>query len=327
MPRVGCTLLSMRTLGDLGEFGLIARIERLARNQLLPGVRLGIGDDAAVLRARKGEDTLVSTDSLVEGVHFRWRNQSPQRVGRRALIANLSDLAAMGARPQAFTFSLLAPPALPVARVDGLVRGLLQEAQRWHCPLVGGNVTRARTTALDITVIGTVPSGTALRRQDLRVGDRLCVTGTLGGAALAVARAERSGGRLSRLAEPRLPAGQTLRRLRGRGGCIDVSDGLGADLAHLLRASGCGARIDPGVIPRPPGFKTACTRAGVDPERLVWAGGEDYELLFSVRPGAASIPELTRRLRVKVTEIGRVISGSGIQGIPRGGARQGWTHF
>ena len=320
-------MLSMRTLGELGEFDLIARIERLARKQALPGVRLGIGDDAAVLRARKGEDTLVSTDSLVEGVHFRWRNQSPQRVGQRALIANLSDLAAMGARPRAFTFSLAAPPSLPVARVDGLVRGLLREAERWNCPLVGGNVTRSRTTSVDLTVIGAVLAGTALRRQDLRVGDRLCVTGTLGGAALATALAERPGGRLRRLTEPRLAAGQALRRLPGHGGCIDVSDGLLADLSHLLRASGCGAVIDPDALPRPPGFEAACARAGCDPQRLVWTGGEDYELLFSVRSSAPGVRELARRFRVQVTEIGRTISGGGIQGIPGGGRRTGWTHF
>ena len=325
--RVGCTLRCMQTLGDLGEFGLIARIERLAQTQSLSGVRLGIGDDAAVLKSRPGEDVIVSTDAMVEGVHFRWRNQSPQRVGRRSLVANLSDLAAMGARPRGFTMALAAPPSLPVTRVDGLVRGLVREAVRWNCPLVGGNVTRSRTTSINLTVIGTVPAASALRRQDLRVGDRLCVTGSLGGAALATHLAERRGAEMRRLAEPRLVAGQALRRLHGHGACIDVSDGLLADLSHLVRASGCGALVEPGAIPRPRGFAVACARAGVNADRLVWSGGEDYELLFSVRADAPPTRELTRRFKVPVTEVGRVISGEGIQGIPRDISSEGWSHF
>ncbi len=180
---------------DLGEFGLIARIERAAsRVSTGSGVVLGIGDDGALVRARAGEDVVVTTDAFVEGVHFRWRNESPRTVGRRALVANLSDLAAMAARPLGFTLSLVAPPALEVKRVDGLVAGLVHEAERHGCPLVGGNVAAGGETSLSITALGAVARGKALTRRGARAGDRLCVTGVLGVAALDRARAERAGG-------------------------------------------------------------------------------------------------------------------------------------
>jgi thiamine-monophosphate kinase len=308
-------------LRDLGEFGLIDRIARAAAR--LPGARhvlLGIGDDAAVLRPRSGQDLVVSTDAYVEDVHFRWRNQSPRTIGRRALVANLSDLAAMGARPLGFTLALAAPGALEVRRIDGIAAGLLHEARAHACPWLGGNVSRARETSLAVTVLGSVARGRALTRAGARPGDRLFVTGTLGGAALDVARGERRGGRVRRVATPRLAAGHRLARLPGVGACIDISDGLEADLAHLL-GDRLHVDLDPGRVPRPRGFAAACLRAGVEPESLLLGGGEDYELLFTLRPGGLSAGALQRRLGVPVTELGRVERGPG-------SARRslGWRH-
>ncbi len=154
----------MRTLADLGEFGLIDRIQRLARSGPRAQVVLGIGDDAAMLRPRPGEDLVVSSDSLVEDVHFRWSTQAATSVGQRALLVNLSDLAAMGARPLGFTLALAAPAELELSRLDGVIRGLQKAALRHACPLVGGNLTRASETSLAITVLGAVKSGRALRR-------------------------------------------------------------------------------------------------------------------------------------------------------------------
>jgi thiamine-monophosphate kinase len=313
-------------LRDLGEFGAIARIERAAAKLLRPGggVVLGIGDDAAILRARPGEDVVVTTDALVEGVHFRFATQSPRAVGRRALVANLSDLAAMGARPLACLLALAAPPALPVRTLDGLVAGLLREAVAHRCPLVGGNVARAPETSLVVTAVGAVARGRALTRRGARAGDRVCVTGTLGAAALEVASAERGRGRVRRVPEPRLRAGRALAGLRGVGACIDVSDGLEADLAHLLEPAGLAAELEPDRVPRPPGFDAACRRLGLDPERLALGGGEDYELLFTLRPGAPSAAHLARRLGVRVTEIGRVVRRRARARQP---APRGWRHF
>ncbi|MBS1104760.1 MAG: thiamine-monophosphate kinase [Deltaproteobacteria bacterium] len=285
---------------------------------------LGIGDDAALLRLRAGDDLAVSTDALVEDVHFRFASEAPRSIGRRALAAALSDLAAMGARPLAVVAALAAPPTLPLAHAEGIVRGIVDGARRWDAPLVGGNVARAKQTSLTLTVLGAVRRGRALTRAGARPGDRIFVTGTLGGAALAVARAAR-GARVRIAPEPRLAAGLALARLLGVGACIDVSDGLVADLGHLLRASRVGAQIDPARVPRPAGFAAACRRAGADPERLALAGGEDYELLFTLRSRLAPAA-LQRRLGVRVAEIGAITRVRGLRGLPAAG-QTGWTHF
>ncbi len=315
-------------LRELGEFGLIDRIARAVARRGgaggAGGVVLGIGDDAAILRLRPGEQIAVSTDACFEGVHFRLRDESPRTLGRRALVANLSDLAAMGARPLGCVLALAAPPGLSVRTADGLVAGLLDEAARYACPLVGGNLSRASELSLTITVIGAVARGRELRRDAARAGDRLFVTGTLGGAALERARAERGRGRVRHVPVPRLRAGRALATLAGRVACIDVSDGLDADLAHLLEGRRLGAEIDAARLPVPAGFRAACARAGLDPAALARGGGEDYELLFTLGRGAPSEARLARRLGVRVTEIGRLVGRAAGGPAPAG---RGWRHF
>lgn len=313
-------------LSDLGETALIDRIARRAGRA--PGARwrLGIGDDAALLAGREREDLVFSTDTLVEGVHFRFSREGPRRVGRRALAVNLSDLASMGAAPVGCLLGLCAPPELPVATLDAIVAGFTFEARRFGCPLVGGNLSRASECSLAVTVIGRVASGRALRRAGVEPGDLLFVTGVLGLAALRRLAADRSGGRLLHVPEPRLQAGQRLARLRETRACIDLSDGLASDLGQLLRSARVGARagarvgarIDPAALPRAPGFARACDRLGLDPLRLQSAGGEDYELLFALAPSrlARDPGALARRLGVRVSRIGEVVSGRGIAGLP-----------
>lgn len=316
-------------LQDVGEFGLIERVERaLRRAGAATGkaVVLGIGDDAAVLRARAGEDVVVSTDALVEGVHFRWEHEPAASIGRRAMAAALSDLAAMGARPLGVVIALAAPPSLELARLDGLVRGLAMAARHWEAPIVGGNVARSPGCSLAMTALGAVRRGRALRRDAARPGDRLFVTGTLGGAALSVARAAHSGRRGGSSPQPRLAAGRALARLPGIGACIDVSDGVLADLGHVLRASQVGATLDSPRVPRPRGFAGDCEALGLDPLPFALAGGEDYELLFTARASGPSADVLRRRLGVRVTEIGRIEARRGLRGAPAPGAA-GWTHF
>jgi len=328
-------------LRDLGEFTLIERIERAASRSRAAGrnraVVVGIGDDAAVLRAPAGEDWVVSTDAFVEGVHFRWSTQSARCVGRRALVANLSDLAAMGARPLGFVLALAAPPSLEIRSFDGLLAGLLAVAEAHGCPLIGGNLSRARQTSLTITAQGSVKRGRALMRDAARPGDRIFVTGTLGGAALEVARAAAGQGRVRGVPTPRLQAGRALTRMAGVGACIDISDGLLADLDHVLDRSGCSAELDLTSVPRPPRFEAVCRRLGVDPIRLATRGGEDYELLFTLRGRAQraaagprkpsgtagpAVAALSRRLGVAVTEIGKVVQRA--SGRPK---TPGWRHF
>jgi thiamine-monophosphate kinase len=311
----------VRRVRDLGEFGLIERIDRLAGHPRGAGVVLGIGDDAAILRLRASEELVVTTDAAVAGVHFRLDQEAPRTAGRRAAVGCLSDLAAMGARPLGLLLAFALPPSTPSAVALGLVRGVLAEARRAGADLVGGNVTRAREISLTLSALGAVRRGRALRRDRGRAGDRLFVTGALGRSAL-----ERVRGRVHTAGTPRLAAGRRLAAVRGVGACIDLSDGLAADLAQLARASGVAARLDPARLPLPPGFAGACARARQDPLRLALAGGEDYELLFSVRPSGPGARELARRLGVRVTEIGRLERGRPeLRGIPAG--QLGWRHF
>jgi thiamine-monophosphate kinase len=306
-------------LRDLGEFALIARIERAARRAPRGRVQLGIGDDAALLTALPGETWVVSTDARVEGVHFRFATETPRTVGETALAAALSDLAAMGARPRGFTCALAAPGALPLAVFDDLLRGLLRGARRYACPLVGGNLTRASETSIVLTVLGEVARGRALRRR-ARVGDRILVTGELGAAALARARAERSGSLLRRVPVARLRQGRALTRIASVTGCIDVSDGLTADLAHLIGARRRCA-IDPARLPLPRGFVAGCRALGLDPVATALAGGDDYELLFAVRRPGPSAAALSRRLGIRVSELGEVERGPAAQ------PARGFDHF
>ena len=308
-------------LRDLGEFELIDRIQRLAAEVQGRDVVLGIGDDAALLRLRRGEDLVVTSDAMVEGTHFRWDAETPRMLGRRALAANLSDLAAMGSRPIGFTFALAAPPSLEVRRVTGVVRGMLDLADSFACPLVGGNVTRARETSINITALGGVHPGRVLMRSGARPGDRILVTGKLGISAL-----ERARGRIRTVPTPRVAEGRALARIARVTACIDVSDGLLADLDHLLEASGVGGEIDARRVPTPRGFEAACRRLKRDPLRLALGGGEDYELLFTMSGNTPSPEALERRLGTAVTAIGRITErGLQIHGSPE--VPRGWRHF
>ena len=308
-------------LRDLGEFGLIARIEAAVRRSQGRAVVLGIGDDAALVRPRGRHDVAISCDAFVEGVHFDFGQESPSVAGRRALAAALSDLAAMGATPLGVVLSLSAPPRADVGQVMGMVRGLLRDGARYGSPLVGGNVARSRSLELHLSVIGEVPRGRALRRCGARPGDRLFLSGPLGRSAL-----QRRRGRVTHVPRPRIDLGRSLRRPGRASACIDVSDGLLADLGHLCKASGVGARVDVAALPRPRGFAAACRRAGAEAADLLLAGGEDYELLFTVRGmprGRRSSPGKAPREIGVVTEAGLELVGA-----PAGlAARLGWRHF
>lgn len=307
-----------RTLADVGESALIARIARQAGRCPGRDWALRIGDDAAILRPRRGDELVLSTDAFVEGTHFRFGRERPRTIGRRAMAVNLSDLAAMGAEPVGALLALSAPRGARVTDFDAIVGGVLHEAARFGCPLVGGNLAHASAWSLDLTVIGRCRRGRALRRRGLRPGDGLFVTGTLGGAALARLRADASGGALTRVPEPRIAAGRALARLPGARACIDLSDGLATDLGHLLEGTCWGAEVERASLPQPRGFARACGAQGLDPTQVIAYGGEDYELLFAFRSDwkASSARRLSRRLGVAVHRIGRVVATPGIHGLP-----------
>lgn len=280
--------------------GELARIETI-RRQAGAGsraLRLGIGDDCAVLWPKSGYEICVTTDFTLEGVHFRRDWHPPESVGHRCLARGLSDLAAMGAEPLAVFLSLAVPTRLPARWLDRFLNGFLTLAHKDRVPLAGGDtaqspaISRARDGLIlaDIVAIGQVPRGKALLRSGARPGDGLYVSGALGGAAAELAELAKKPLRMTRLTEakpghphlypePRLALG---RRLLGRAAAmIDLSDGLSTDLTHLCQESHVAAVIEEAALPIHP--LAAKTR---NPLALVLHGGEDYELLFTAPPTA-----------------------------------------
>lgn len=278
------------TIGDRGEHQLIAWL----RGRLPAGgadVVVGIGDDAAVLRAPRGELLVQTTDTLVDGVHVDTRLLSPHAIGRRAVAVNLSDLAAMGARPTWLLLSLVLPATLPLAHFEALVDGVRDEADHWQATVVGGNITRTSgPLVVDVTATGTVRRRRLLRRDTARAGDTLYVTGTIGGAAagLGLLRAGRASGDdqvAARYATPtpRLREAHALARERAARAAIDISDGLADAVRQLAGASGLGARLDAAALPFDPALTAWATAAGLDPLAAALAS-DDYELLVAVPP-------------------------------------------
>lgn len=296
------------------EFDLIRLFTRPAARGGA-GVVLGIGDDAAVLRVPRGEELVATVDAVVEGVHFDGRF-SPAEVGWKALAVNLSDLAAMGARPRWALCALGVPRGAEPARLAGVGRGLAACARRFGVALVGGNVTRARQLSLTVTLLGSVPRGCALTRGGGRAGDLLFVSGRLGEAALGLRRdAPPSARARQRRPTPRLALGVALRKVASA--CLDVSDGLVQDLGHLCRASGVGAQVLAARLPGPPARAAGSAARAL---ALAASGGEDYELLFAVPPSRLGrLAALERRGGVALTHIGLLRSGRGVEVIDAAG--------
>jgi len=308
----------MTTAAPLGEFDLIAKyFSRPAARAVL-----GVGDDCALLAVPEGMRLAVSTDMLVEGRHFL-STVDPQALGHKALAVNLSDLAACGASPVAFTLALAAPRA-DVAFFEGFSRGLLALADEHGCELVGGDTTQGPLNVC-ITVFGIVPVGQALLRSGARDGDDLYVSGTLGDARLAlevfrghVALSDGGFARARIAMErpvPRVALGVALRGVATS--AIDLSDGLLGDLGHVLRASTLGASVQVDAIPRsellrglPLPWQRECTLAG----------GDDYELLFCAPPERSErVAAAARSAGVDVTRIGRVEARPGLRLVDRDG--------
>ncbi|MEW5885170.1 MAG: thiamine-phosphate kinase [Pseudomonadota bacterium] len=336
----------------LGEFDLIRRYFQhpLAQPGVHAGVRLGNGDDCALLQPSPGQVLAVSTDMLVAGRHF-FPDVAPRALGHKALAVNLSDLAAMGARPLAFALAL-ALPQIDEPWVQEFAAGLLALADAHGCALVGGD-TCAGPLNVCITVFGELPPALALRRDAALAGDDLYVSGSLGQARLAL-EALRGRWRLPEAAlvrcrqrlerpEPRLALGQGLRGLAHA--AIDLSDGLLADLGHVLRASGVAAQLDvPALLASPAVGPDVRALALVQPAlalTCLLAGGDDYELLCTAPVAARpALERLGRELGLELSRIGRIVAASdaGPQcslvdarlqpyALPPGVELQGFDHF
>jgi thiamine-monophosphate kinase len=300
---------------------------------------VGIGDDCALLRLRAGEELAVTTDLSIEGRHFRLDWHPAESVGHRTLARGLSDLAAMGARPVAAFLSLGLPRKLTVARgkegrpwIDRFLDGFLALAAEYRVPLAGGDLAESPIAVADIVLTGAVPRGKALLRSGARPGDRIYVTGSLGGAAAELtalgrsprkfAKATASEGSPHLYPRPRIAQGLWLRTRGVASAAMDLSDGLSTDLDHLCEESGVAAEVDAAVLPLAPGATL----------EMALGGGEDYELLFTA-PADARLPR--KIAGVSLARIGHILPlASGqprVRLLTESGSKalksQGWEHF
>jgi thiamine-monophosphate kinase len=311
-----------------GEEDLIRRIRRIFPPPPRE-VRVPIGDDAACIRPPARSLLVLTTDQMVEGIHFRRFTHPAELLGARALTVNLSDLSSMGARPRWFLLSLFLPRNLPEDYLEGILSGMAREARLRRVALVGGNLTAAPALALDISMTGVLPTGAPpLLRSGGSPGDILFVTGTLGGSSLGLelldagwrwggARARRRGAsrrestlaaralRLHLCPSPDYPLAGWLSRNRIASAAIDISDGLSRDLLRLCLCSGAGARLDSRELPLEPAV--VAMRGAEGALEMALHGGEEYQLLFAVPP--ARLPALAKySARKRVTRIG-VLTG------------------
>ncbi len=334
-------------LSDLGEFGLIDRLtDGLAAR---PDVVLGAGDDAALLDLGTGMLLVATCDSQVQGRHFLLDVASPEEIGSKALAVNLSDIAAMGAEPLWALVSLLTPPDLDVAVLDGVYAGMRRMAARYDVAIVGGNVSATDgPLTIDVTLLGRMTRERALRRSGANSGDALLVSGTIGAAAAGVILATDARFKPTQIApemreaarramvspEPQVALGTRLAASGEVTAMLDVSDGLAQDLGHLCERSGVGALLHADAIPIAPAVVAVASAYERDPLRLALTGGEDYQLLFAARPDAVeALRAAAREVGTEVTLIGSLTGkGDGIRlrladGTTQPVAPSGWDHL
>jgi thiamine-monophosphate kinase len=316
------------------EFALIdALLKPIAGSR--DDVVLGIGDDGAVVRPPPGEELVVVADTLVAGVHFP-PELSAADIGYRAVAVNLSDIAAMGAEPRWATLALTLPHN-DERWLRAFARGLQDALSPAQVALIGGDTTRGPLT-ITVQVIGSLPSGTALTRHGARPGDSIYVSGTLGDAAAGLGLLQRGGvptestaTLLARFARPdaRIALGQALRGIATS--CIDISDGLMADLGHIAARSACGARIEAALIPMSAAYRSMVNEQ--EQGRLAATGGDDYELCFTLPPGTASSALRDLQRLTPIQRIGHMTAVAGEvllvdpTGLPVEVTTFGYRHF
>jgi thiamine-monophosphate kinase len=334
---------STATLAELGERGLISRLrQRLPPPG--PDVLVGIGDDAAAVSCGPGT-LLLTTDTLLEGVHFRRSTTTLRDIGAKAIAVNVSDIAAMGGEPRYALLALALPPDLAVAEVDELFAGVLDMARQHGVTLVGGDTCAGPAgVVLSVTLVGHV-DGAPLRRSGARPGDTILVTGTLGASAAGLAVLDRGPGALPppvveavvrphRVPTPRVPESRVIHASGWATAMIDLSDGLVTDLGHIAAESRVGARVDVDALPVSEATRAVARALGVDPLGWALSGGEDYELLFTAAPDHAVdlARRVTERTGTPVHRIGEVRPrDEGVRFIDRAGrpraVQPGFDHF
>ena len=312
---------------ELGEFGLI---EEIKKGITLPNGITGIGDDCAIIPQHTGKETLVSTDMLVEGSHFLPDEISPYLLGWKSAAVNISDIAAMGGRCTGSFLSFALPKGTQQEWIMEFFRGYKEISALFDCPLLGGDTTTSpHGLCINVTVLGETNSGTSIKRNGARVGDLVCVTGTLGDSACGL-RHILDKCQIDEEAQelilkhykplPRVKEGCYLAEM-GANAMMDISDGIGSDLRHILKSSGVGAEIDLNAIPLSEQLQRKCSQFGWDPLDLAISGGEDYELLFTITP------QQEEKLQIPHKVIGKITSGNSL--IWKGGEKDylGFRHF
>jgi len=327
-------------LREIGEFGLINRIRKWTSTSD-PALLKGIGDDVAVIETG-AKVWLVTTDLLIEDIHFELTWTDPFHLGRKALFVNLSDIAAMGGIPKYFLISLGLPENLSLSFLSSFYRGLKDGAKRFGVDLIGGDTSVSRKIIINICLLGEGKRGNLLFRSGARVGDDLFVSGTLGDAALGLKILRKNGlrGRLKGLVRkhlspsPRIHLGQVLARNHWATAMIDVSDGLLIDTNHLLEESGVGAWIWEDRIPLSKLYQKWIHSFSKSPYRFALSGGEDYELLFTAPPEMRRrILRLALALKIPITQIGKISpKREGLHLVRKDGkkyapSRLGFEHF
>ncbi|MDT8420876.1 MAG: thiamine-phosphate kinase [Desulfuromonadales bacterium] len=330
-------MVADKGLAELGEFGLIERIQQQA--EPAPFLRLGIGDDCSIQAVAADDELLTSTDLLLEGVHFNLQWTDFESLGCKSAAVNISDIAAMGGVPRSLYLGLAVPDALSVEQLDRFVAGFVAVAQAHGAVLAGGDTCRSSgPLVISVTAEGTAPRGQAVCRSGAGAGDLVFVSGTLGDSALALRLLQQGEQPSAPLAgrhhrpQARVSLGRRLAETGLATAMIDVSDGLVADLGHILKASGHGAVLQLQEIPLSPGFSEVLAHR---PEwiELALTGGEDYELLFTVAAERADdIAQLAAELDLPLTRIGTLQGITGLQILQRDGRhyhfrRSGFDHF
>ncbi|GAB5471853.1 MAG: thiamine-phosphate kinase [Rhodospirillales bacterium] len=330
----------MASAARRGEFETIARyFAPLADSP----AALGLGNDAAVLAPPAGRDLVLTADAMIAGVHFL-PDDPPETVGRKLLRVNLSDLAAMGAAPLGYLLTCAWPRDVEEAWIAAFAAGLAEDQARFAIQLLGGDTTSGPgPLSLSLTALGSVAPGRALPRSGAKAGDEVLVSGTIGDGALGLLARQ---GRLSglspeneryltaryRLPEPRLALGRALAEAGLATACLDVSDGLVADLGHIAETSGLGAEIEAAAVP----LSAAAQEVVADDLArfpLLLSGGDDYELCFTVAPGSLeAVLAAAERAEMAVSRIGRMVPGEGVRVLDRDRQpltldRGGWQHF
>jgi thiamine-monophosphate kinase len=308
--------------GNPGEDAILKRIFAGAANTTQKVDRgrlsLGIGDDAALFRPQAGHETILTCDWFLEGTHFLRGKHPPDAVGWKCLARAVSDLAAMGGTPRCFLLSLALPQSRTGPWLDQFLRGLRRASSKFDCILAGGDTTRWREILINVTVVGEVPTGRAVRRSGARAGDILCVSGRLGEAELGlrVLRTSRGHPHAKNLRtkkqlypEPRLALGQWLSKTGLATAMMDLSDGLSSDLPRLCAASGVGARVGSARLPGVRGSDSH-GKLGTGALQLSLDGGDDYELLFTVpQDKIRMLPKSYKG--VALTAIGKITASPG----------------